>query len=348
MFDLIVIGGGPAGTSAAITSARAGSRVLLLEQGRFPRQKVCGEFVSAEALTLLAWLLDAEHGCVVANVPRIQQARIFSDGLTLTIPVHPAAASITRFELDAALWRAAKASGVDARDETKVTGVEGNGPFTVRSDGGTYEARGVVNASGRWSRLTAAVDVQNGARFLGLKAHFAEQDALGSTDLYFFDRGYCGVQPIAPGRINVCAMVRAGVASKLSGVFEQNPALHARSKHWQVITDPTATSPLIFRKLCPTAGGILRAGDAAGFVDPFAGDGISLALRSGHLAARCLLQPDPAAAYKAAYFRELAPIFRANSKVRAVFTLPRILRKAALATIAHTPGLARLLLRTTR
>jgi flavin-dependent dehydrogenase len=57
MHDLIVIGGGPAGTSAAITCARSGARVLLLERGRFPRQKVCGEFVSAESLALLADLL---------------------------------------------------------------------------------------------------------------------------------------------------------------------------------------------------------------------------------------------------------------------------------------------------
>ena len=57
-YDLAIIGGGPAGTSAAISAARQGARVLLLERGRFPRHKVCGEFVSAESLTLLKDLLD--------------------------------------------------------------------------------------------------------------------------------------------------------------------------------------------------------------------------------------------------------------------------------------------------
>jgi flavin-dependent dehydrogenase len=61
MYDLIVVGGGPAGTSAAITCARHGARVLLLERGQFPRHKVCGEFVSAESLELLSDLLAPQH-----------------------------------------------------------------------------------------------------------------------------------------------------------------------------------------------------------------------------------------------------------------------------------------------
>src|SRR5262245_24381016 len=100
-YDLLVIGAGPAGSSAAITSARAGARVLLLERGRLPRQRVCGEFVSAESLDLLGALLG---GDIRQNAIRIPQARLFLEDRVIPTPVIPAAASIARFDLDALLW----------------------------------------------------------------------------------------------------------------------------------------------------------------------------------------------------------------------------------------------------
>src|SRR5271155_1190883 len=115
MYDLIVIGAGPAGSSAAITCARSGAHVLLLERGRFPRQKVCGEFVSAESLTLLADLLAPQDKRLLADAVRIPGARVFLDGRTIETPVHPPAASISRLSLDAALWNSAEQCGTESR-----------------------------------------------------------------------------------------------------------------------------------------------------------------------------------------------------------------------------------------
>ncbi len=119
-YDLIIIGGGPAGTSAAISAARAGARVLLLERGRFPRHKVCGEFVSAESLGLLSELLHDDHAPLLRDAVRISQARVFLDGRTLQTVVDPPAASIARLNLDAALWHSAESAGVDARQQVTV------------------------------------------------------------------------------------------------------------------------------------------------------------------------------------------------------------------------------------
>ena len=79
-YDLIIIGAGPAGTSAAISAARQGARVLLLERGRFPRHTVCGDFVSAESLGLLADLLDPDPAPLIDHAPRIPRARRFPAG----------------------------------------------------------------------------------------------------------------------------------------------------------------------------------------------------------------------------------------------------------------------------
>ena len=116
-YDLIVAGGGPAGTSAAITAARLGARVLLLERGRFPRHKVCGEFVSPEALGLLGSLLggNPEAEAMLRAAPRISHARAFVAGQCAEFPLPFPAASITRFDLDAALWNAAKLAGAEDR-----------------------------------------------------------------------------------------------------------------------------------------------------------------------------------------------------------------------------------------
>src|SRR5580704_460027 len=114
LYDLVVVGGGPAGTSAAITCARTGARVLLLERGRFPRHKVCGEFVSAESLSLLSDLLTTQHATLFSESVRVPRARIFLDGRMLHAPVDPPAASISRLDLDAALWHSAGECGVES------------------------------------------------------------------------------------------------------------------------------------------------------------------------------------------------------------------------------------------
>ncbi len=104
-YDLIVVGAGPAGSACAITAVRAGARVLLLDKDSFPRHKVCGEFVSPESLHILDSLLGANK---FSERPTIPLSRIFLDSRQITVPVEPAASSIPRYDLDAALLLAAR------------------------------------------------------------------------------------------------------------------------------------------------------------------------------------------------------------------------------------------------
>ena len=365
IYDLIVAGGGPAGTSAAITCARRGARVLLLERGRFPRHKVCGEFVSAESLDLLFGLLAPQHASLFSQAVRIPCARMFLDGRVLDTPVDPPAASISRLDLDAALWDSAQQSGVDCSQQIAAQSISGNGPFQVKTSEGEFGSRALINATGRWSNLTPATsDAQeSGKKWIGLKGHFSEPSSPLSVDLYFFERGYCGVQPVAirdsidqSGRINACAMVRADVASALPDVFLCHPALRERSRAWEPLSDPVSTSPLVFRDPQPECNGIVMAGDAAAFVDPFVGDGISLALRSGTLAGESLIPflegsislSEAVESYRVTYERRLTPVFRASSKIRRMLSLPRAIRLPALSILEKTPCFTRYLVNKTR
>lgn len=358
MYDLAVIGGGPAGTAAAITTASYGARVLLLEKGSFPRNKVCGEFVSAESLALLGSLLPPDS-TLLARAPRIRRARVFIDNRVLKTAVEPAAASIARLEFDAALWNSALDRGVHARERQSVLSVQGTGPFAVKTAAEEFTARSLIDASGRWSNLNRKENGNSEVKWLGIKAHFKEETAEDSVDLYFFEGGYCGVQPVgaaAENRINVCAMIRSDVGKTLDDSFRQQMDLQKRSEHWERITDVVATSPLLFHDPAPVQKNILSVGDASGFIDPFVGDGISLALRSGALAARCLRKfvegqeslQEVAESYEQAYRRELGRVFYSSSRIRQLLSFPAPIRAGILAILATFPALTRRIVRKTR
>jgi flavin-dependent dehydrogenase len=358
-YDLIVIGGGPAGASAAITAARQGCRVLLLERGRYPRHKVCGEFVSAESLELLTWLLgDAEQDLLHNSIP-LSESRLLLDGRSVRIPVMPSAASIARHDLDLALWNAAQRAGVTTLDETSVRGIEGQHPFRVQTAASEFQGRAVINASGRWSNLNRAGSQANGSRWLGLKAHFHGETEPG-VDLYFFKGGYCGVQPVrAPNgevRVNVCALFQTNERTSWDDLFSRHPLLEARARHWTAAFSPLSTFPVTFSTPRPVSDYIFNAGDAASFVDPFVGDGIALALRSGNLAARRaisflrgLSDLKPALQlYEDDYRRRLRPVYQISSLLRKFLVLPRGLRAPFLAACERSPRIAHYLVQTTR
>lgn len=357
IFDLAVIGGGPAGTSAAITAARSGARVLLLEAKDFPRHKVCGEFVSAESLDVLAELFrDSDCGRqLLDSAPVMRRARLFLGSRIVEAPVSPASVSITRHDLDAALWEAARLAGVETRAQHEVTSVRGEGPFEATTSSGVYRAKGLVVAAGRWSQFTADRAVPSGAKWIGVKAHFREKHPSASTDLYFFDHGYCGVQPVSDDTVNACAMVRSDRATSLLEVFALHRGLGERSASWEAVMSAVSTAPLIYRQPQPVRGNRLFAGDAAAFIDPFVGDGISIALRSGRVAAQCLSSffrgeaalAECARRYEQEYSRQFAPLLSAASRVRSLLSLP-VVARAVVFELLRIPGLMPLMIRKTR
>jgi flavin-dependent dehydrogenase len=172
----------------------------------------------------------------------------------------------------------------------------------------------VINAAGRWSELGTSV-VQAGPRWIGVKQHFYEGDSANTTDLYFFPGGYCGVQPIPGGQVNACALVQASVATTLQDALGLSPALEHRARDWRPASDLFTTAPIFFRSPQPVTDGRFNAGDAAAFIDPFLGDGISIALQTGVLAADCVLRGGTER-YACEYRKRVAPALRRAALLR--------------------------------
>lgn len=351
-FDLAVIGGGPAGSSAAITARKLGFEVVLLESGSFPRHKVCGEFVSAESLDLLGTLFGA--GSLIEHSQRISKARIFVDGSQAEFPIIPPAASLTRFDLDLALWQAASDAGCCARSGVRVKSVRSEKSFVLDVGDGALTARAVINASGRWSNLSPERAV-GAEQWIGVKGHFYDPHASDSCDLYFFAGGYCGVQPLGNRLVNAAAMVKPQVARTLSDVLTLNPELRMRSQCWTAAMPPVSTAPLFFRAPKTSYNGMFLVGDAAAFLDPFAGDGISIALHSGRLAALAvapyLRGASPLQASIDSYDREyrqlIQPALNSARRFRALTGLPRILRSTVV-SLMKIPAIGHAVVSSTR
>ncbi|MGH9847223.1 MAG: NAD(P)/FAD-dependent oxidoreductase [Blastocatellia bacterium] len=313
-FDCIVIGAGPAGTTVSTLLARRGHQVLLLERSRFPRHKLCGEFITPECLPLFD-RLDVRDRMLGAGARLIRQMKLFApDGRGVEAPMEWIAGGerhaigLTRARMDAILLDRARESGVTVREGFQVSPrLEREGEWAAiegKADGKNIErfsARLVIDASGRNGAFSGisgrgaaqAVSRFEGSRLFGRKVHLREIEGLGDFgELFFFRDGYGGICNVEDGRTNLCFITTEATLRQAKGDRQQlldltlraNPAARARLQGAVFASDWLGAGPLQYGRK-QTTPGVLTIGDAAAFIDPFTGSGILLALMSGEVAA---------------------------------------------------------------
>lgn len=355
--DVAVIGAGPAGSTLAALLARRGIDVTLLDRDAFPRDKLCGEFLSYDALPVVEAL-----GIDLTNAPRIERCRVVSRRRTYEFAFPHAARGVSRLLLDDLLFRRALALGAKQRDGVTATELRGD---RVITDKGELQARVVVGAWGRWGRF----DAQLGRSFVrdrshrnfGFKRHYrGAQEA--TIDLYSFRNGYLGVNAIEDGMTNICGLVHAsrlaGHKGRWDAFVEAIRAEEAKLEELYSRYEPAqdgflSSEPVIFRARSAVEGGVFMIGDASGIIDPLTGNGMAMAIQSALIAAPHILRllgGSERTAIENAYREEHKTMFA--GRIRWSRQVARLLSRPALLDAAigavRTPAIGRLLLRRTR
>jgi geranylgeranyl reductase family protein len=306
--EVVVVGGGPAGSATSIFLKQLGHDVVLLDEARFPRDKVCGEGISPEA-----WRLLSAMGADV-SVRALEPHRL--RGMTIVSPNGTSfsgdyrGSTVTGFALrresfDQALLETARKSGVEVRegrrvssllfDDGLVAGVQvddGDGVMAIRS-------RLVVGADGRRSvvaRRLGLLAEHPRLRKFAVRGYWEGVEGLQERgEMHVTRGGYCGIAPLSPTGANVTFVIDRRDMKPAAGglevfyrrlLLDRWPRLAERLARAALTAVPRAIGPLALEARRVSVPGALLVGDSAGFYDPFTGEGVTLALRSAELAAQ--------------------------------------------------------------
>ena len=336
-YDVIITGAGPAGSSAAIHLARNGLSVLLADQKKFPRPKLCGEFISPECWSHFE-RLGVRNQMVRSGGASLGKTVFYArDGNSVAVPSEwfgsgGEALGLSRAEMDNNLLNRARECGVEVLEETSSSGLiiaEGivRGVSMRTSDGQKdYLARITIDATGRSRSLARRVDpVTRKARrsrrsLVAFKAHVANARVEeGACEIYVYPGGYGGINAVEGDVSNLCFIVSAKDARNCDSNPEKliSEVVSRNSRAAAVLNGARASSPWLAvalesfgrRQLVP-ANGLLTAGDAAAFIDPFTGSGMLMALESGELVAATICRHLEHSNEQ--NFRQLAADYRQN------------------------------------
>lgn len=352
MFDVAIVGGGPAGSSCAAFCAVAGLRTVVLERERFPREKVCGDCINPACWPVLRRLEVADR---IRSLPRGRLSQVDFIGIggrrvSVTLPVgEDAEIAIKRSLFDNLLLERARELGAKIVEETTVTALSSPDPRTdhwkISAGEQTFRARMLAAADGRNStvaRLSGLLPRVARER-IALQAHLPLPPDFGDrVVLEFRPEGYSGQAPVNDAELNLCLV---SVPARIGSLREWAESRFGISPDhpWRTIT------PLTRDPISPGQPGLFLVGDAARVVEPFTGEGIYYALASGELAAKAILlereggsAEDVALAYSSAHAQLYRGRLWINRLARAAVLSPRS-ASAFLGLARFQPALLRLL-----
>lgn len=297
--EALIVGGGPAGAALAILLARGGRSVEIIEQSTAMHHKVCGEFLSSEAIAYLGRLgvdLPALGAAAIHGV-RLSARRTIA-ACDLPFP----AMSLSRRTLDEALLLQAAHAGAMVLRGQRVERIERNatGWIAQLAGGEKRHVPTVFLATGKHDVAShrRPLGRQNG--LIAFKMYFrltpAQLSALrGWVELFLFPSGYAGLQLVEQDQANLCLLVKQTTLSRCHNKWQalldhmcsySAPLAERLDAALPLMSRPLAISSIPYGMLLSDAEpGMWRLGDQAAVIPSFSGDGMSIALHSAHLAA---------------------------------------------------------------
>jgi flavin-dependent dehydrogenase len=351
-FDIIVVGGGPGGATAAALCTQRGLRVALFEHTRFPRQKVCGDVINPNCWPVLEKLGAAER---IRALPHHEiDAALFAApaGGRVNIPLPRGAIAIRRSLFDHALLEHARSCGVEVFEDQAVHEITTE--KQVITSLGRYRARtGVIGADGRHSVTARSAGLvrmlPEGNGHIAFQAHFRASPALDDrVQLHLFHGGYCGVVRVDAERANLCIVTdRRGARfhndceALFAHTVQQSPHFRNLGIDPEPLEPLHSTHPLRRPMNIPARNGIFLVGDALRVMEPFTGQGIFFALRTAEIVADSVGSPShPERNYTANVTTLYRQRGRTNEYLCQVMYRERAAR-AVIPLVQRLPGLAR-------
>ena len=350
--DVAIVGGGPAGASCAFFCAQAGLRTVVLERETFPREKVCGDCLNPACWSVLRRLGVAEAVRALSHgrLDAVEFIGIGGSRVSVSLPVGAdAEIAVKRSLFDHLLLERARNAGAEILERAMVTRVEkaGWGDWKIDIVRDKITAPILVAADGRNStvaRLRGLLPTTQRER-VALQTHIPLPSGFGNrVVLQFLREGYSGQAPVNADELNLCLVSTGGNVERLkawaAAEFKVPP-----NHPWRTIT------PLTRSSLGPVHDNLFLIGDVARVVEPFTGEGIYYALRSGELAAQAIValaREENRETVLQEFARQHEQMYRGrlwiNQMARAAVLRPRI--GSALVRIAKMyPGVLRQLTR---
>jgi len=351
MIDVAIIGAGPAGSSAAIELARAGRRVVLIDKARFPRSKVCGGCLSGPAAIRFKQLLGPGR-----QPPGTAGSRIVFVIGSYRLTCSPGGATwmVSRAEMDAALAETAAVAGAEVRFGKSASIEAGDHGWDILVDGERIRPRHVLLASGL-SGLPARIGIRNASKATPMIAQQWVQPAVsplpsfGSVELHWLRGGYVGLATPQP---NSCVVALACTASGEAGesAFDRLRRTNPGADIWNMLGDDaprchqargTAGFPWMPERL--SSRNALLIGDAAGYAEPYSGEGIGQAMCSAACASRAILAGgDVATTYSVLMEREHRRVVWRTRLISTILSHPVVQYVVSLRPIVPERWLSRL------
>ncbi|HEU5458625.1 MAG TPA: FAD-dependent oxidoreductase [Terracidiphilus sp.] len=311
--EVLVVGGGVAGCAASIALARSGRRVTLIERETTPRHKVCGEFLSGEALQDLNALgIDvASLGAVPINLVRLAAARRAAEA-----PLPFPAASLTRKALDTALIARAVEAGVRIELGRAVQALAHTADHLWQAtlDDGTTRAAPIAFLATGKHDLRGHTRPEDPQRWVAFKMYFRlspvqAAELARASELMLYPGGYGGIQPVEDGIANLCCVVQQRFLARV-GYRWENFLAKMQQDCPHLAMRLAGAEPLLARPIAvthipygfirsTTEDGLYCIGDQAAVIPSFTGDGISIALHTAKCAVAACLASEPAPLFQA-------------------------------------------------
>jgi flavin-dependent dehydrogenase len=296
-YDVIIIGGGLAGLTAAIHLRKEHHRILVLEREPYPHHKVCGEYLSNEVVPYLLHLGIELPTNIEINTLEFSTQK--GRSLQLTLPL--GALGISRYTLDNCLYKRAIGLGIDVVFCSAESIEYKEDIFTVKNNlNQTYKALFVIGAFGKRSNLDKMLSRQFIAKkspWLAVKAHYKWNNFPDHlVGLHSFEGGYGGLSKTETGSVNFCYLVTYKSFQKKQNITEfnnqvvtQNPYLATFLKEATIeFENPLSIAQISFEAKDAVEDHVIMCGDSAGLIHPLCGNGMAIAIHSAKIASELI------------------------------------------------------------